>query len=74
MAMPDGSNRMEKMSQDFRPVIKEMLAEKDAEIERLEAENARLKKWNLMTDEQVVMDLKAEIERMKKIIGETLYE
>ena len=76
------------MSQDFRPVIKEMLAEKDAEIERLKAqvkelseayqkaigpiqpakdaeierlrrENAQLKKWNMMTDEQVILDLKS---------------
>ena len=45
-------------------VYPRQLAEKDAEIERLKAENARLKKWNLMTDEQVVMDLKAEIERL----------
>ena len=111
------------MSQDFRPVIKEMLAEKDAEIERLllkhakeqnvlltsleaaaaeierlkaelkkrpgtrycelqdeayteamdeikrkDAELERLKQLNLMTDEQVVMDLKAEIERLKAIL------
>ena len=40
----------------------------DAESQQIEsyrAEIARLKKWNLMTDEQVVMDLKAEIERLK---------
>lgn len=37
-----------------------------AEIERLKAENARLKQLNLMTDEQVVMDLKAEIERLRE--------
>ena len=60
----------------------QLLADKDAEIERLElklantrddsqdkdAEIARLKKWNLMTDEQVVMDLKAEIEQLKAIL------
>ena len=27
-----------------------------------------VKKWNLMTDEQVVMDLKSEIERLKAIL------
>ena len=32
------------------------------------AEIARLKKWNLMTDEQVVMDLKAEIEQLTAIL------
>lgn len=43
----------------------QLLKKKDAEIQRLKAENARLKLLNLMTDEQVVMDLKAEIELLK---------
>ena len=51
--------------QEAFDIIADKLVKADAEIERLKAENARLKKWNLMTDEQVVMDLKAEIERLQ---------
>jgi len=43
--------------------IRQAFAEKDAEI-------ARLKQFNLMTDEQVVMDLKAEVEQLKQKIKE----
>ena len=43
--------------------IRQAFAEKDAEI-------TRLKQLNLMTDEQVVMDLKAEIEQLKQKIKE----
>jgi hypothetical protein len=45
-----------------------------AEIERLKAENARLKQWNLMTDEQLVMDLKAEIKDQMALIEENNYQ
>jgi predicted RNase H-like nuclease (RuvC/YqgF family) len=41
-----------------------------SEIRELKAEIARLKQLNLMTDEQVVMDLKAEIEQLKQKIKE----
>jgi rubrerythrin len=43
--------------------IRQAFAEKDAEI-------TRLKQLNLMTDEQVVMDLKAEVEQLKQKIKE----
>ena len=44
------------------------IAEAMDEIERLKAENARLKQLNLMTDEQVVMDLKAKIAQLKAVL------
>ena len=46
------------------------IQEKDAEIERLKRENAQLKKWALMTDEQVVMDLKALITELCEALEE----
>ena len=62
----------------------QLLADKDAEIARLkgdlveaDSETAhfrkkyqQLKKLNEMTDEQVVMDLKAEIERLKLVLAD----
>jgi uncharacterized small protein (DUF1192 family) len=35
------------------------------EIDKLKGEIARLKKLNLMTDDEVILDLKSEIERLK---------
>lgn len=46
------------------------IAEAADEINRLCAEIARLKQFNLMTDEQVVMDLKAEVERLTRELRE----
>lgn len=61
----------------------QLLADKDAEIERLKAlvkhwsdaaskyehKIVLLNKLNLMTDEQVVMDLKEQVERLKEVIA-----
>jgi hypothetical protein len=44
-----------------------LLAEKDAEIERLKDKIRGLEKLNQITDEEVVMELKAEIERHKAL-------
>jgi hypothetical protein len=45
--------------------MNQLWATQQTKLEEKDAEIARLKKWNLMTDEQVVLDLKAEIERLK---------
>jgi hypothetical protein len=41
------------------------IAERDAQIERLKNKISGLEKLNQMTDEAVVMELKAQIERLK---------
>jgi hypothetical protein len=48
-----------------RGCVDHVSKEKDVEIERLKAENVRLKQLNLMTDEQIVMDQEAEINQLK---------
>ena len=63
--------RLNKLSVDLFNDLRESqfkVGDRDAEIERLKGENARLKQLNLMTDEQVVMALSAEIERLKDIL------
>jgi predicted nuclease with TOPRIM domain len=45
--------------------IQDQLKEKGAEIERLKDKIRGLEKLNQMTDEEVVMELKTEIERLK---------
>jgi hypothetical protein len=46
----------------------EAYSEAMAEIERLTGENARLKKLNLMTDDELVLDLKSEINHLKTLL------
>ena len=53
------------MSQDFRPVIKEMLAEKDAEIERLKAQVKELSEAYQKAIGPIQPAKDAEIERLK---------
>jgi hypothetical protein len=47
----------------------EACSEAMAEIERLTGENARLKKLNLMTDDELVLDLKSEINHLKTLLS-----
>ena len=46
------------------------ISDKNAEIEQLKSKNEALQKWILMTDEEQVLELKAEIERLRKLITE----
>jgi hypothetical protein len=45
-----------------------MSAEKDAEIDRLKDKICGLEKLNQMTDEEVVMELKSENDRLKALL------
>jgi hypothetical protein len=60
------SNLRTELEETIHNITERQLAEKDVEIDQLKRRNAQLEKLNLMTDEEIVIDLKAEIEQMHK--------